>query len=269
MNLSHYLARIGLPGVGGPDIETLRAIHRAHAQSIAFENIDVQLRRPVSMDISAIFDKVVTHRRGGWCYEQNGLMEWALREIGFDVSRLCAGVMREAAGDVQLGNHLCLRVDLDRPYLVDVGFGGSLLEPLPLAIDERVDAPYRVGLQQIDDGYWRFTERAHGDPFSFDFQDAPADEALLAAKCAWLQADAESPFVRNLVVQRRRDDMHVTVRGRVLTTMSASGSDKKLLASADELVDALQENFQLDVPDVRSLWPAICDRHEALFAARG
>jgi N-hydroxyarylamine O-acetyltransferase len=268
MNLSRYLARIGLSGPVGPDIETLRAIHRAHALSIPFENVDVQLQRPVSMEISSIYDKLVTRRRGGWCYEQNGLMDWALCEIGFDVTRLCAGVMREAAGDVQLGNHLCLRVNLDRPYLVDVGFGGSLLEPLPLAIAERVDAPYRVALKRIDGGYWRFTEHAHGDPFSFDFMDSSADETLLAAKCAWLQVHDESPFVRNLVVQRRRGDAHLTVRGRVLTIMDAKGSSRKLLVNADELVDALRENFQLDVPDVRSLWPAICNRHEALFGER-
>lgn len=269
MNLSRYLARIGLSGSVRPDIETLRAIHGAHAGSIPFENVDVQLKRPVSMDIAAIYDKLVMHRRGGWCYEQNGLMAWALREIGFDVSRLCAGVMREAAGDVQLGNHLCLRVNLERPYLVDVGFGGSLLEPLPLALGERVDAPYRVGLKQIDDGYWRFTEHAHSDPFSFDFKDSSADEGLLAAKCSWLQVHPQSPFVQNLVVQRRRGATHVTVRGRVLTIMTAAGSDKRLLADADELAGVLLESFQLDVPEVRSLWPAICDRHAALFGARG
>ncbi|MBB6096391.1 N-hydroxyarylamine O-acetyltransferase [Povalibacter uvarum] len=268
MKLSDYLSRIGYSGSPQPDLPTLRALHVAHAQAVPFENLDVQLRRPVSMDPSAIYEKLVTRRRGGWCYEQNGLMGWALREIGFDVSRLCAGVMREAAGDGQLGNHLCLRVNLDRPYLVDVGFGGSLLEPLPLAIDGRVDAPYRIELSRIDGGYWRFTEQAHSDPFSFDFKDASADEALLAAKCEWLQVHAESPFVRNLVVQRRRGDTHVTVRGRVLTTMNAVGTDKRLLASADELVDALRENFQLEVPDVRSLWPAICERHEALFGER-
>src|SRR5580658_8831381 len=72
----------------------------------------------------------------GWCYELNGVMGWALQEIGFEVMRIGAGVMRVQAGDAQLGNHLCLLAYLDQPYLFDVGFGGSLAEPLPLRESE-------------------------------------------------------------------------------------------------------------------------------------
>lgn len=269
MNLAAYLARIGLDAAPRPDIATLRAIHIAHARSIAFENLDVQLRRPVSMDIEAIYDKLVDRRRGGWCYEQNGLIEWALREIGFDVVRLCAGVMREIAGDAQLGNHLCLRVTLERAYLVDVGFGGSLIEPLPLAAGERHDSPYRVSLGAIGAGYWRFSEQAEGDPFSFDFRDAAADESLLAARCAWQQSDPGSPFVRNLVVQQRKGNAHITLRGRVLKRNDGVSIDKTILATADELVGCLHHHFQLEVPEARDLWPEICARHSALFEEGG
>jgi N-hydroxyarylamine O-acetyltransferase len=110
----------------------LRGIHRAHQLAVPFDNLDVQLRLPVAMDLEACFDKIVRRRRGGWCYELNGVMGWALTQIGYRVTRLSAGVMREHQGDAQLGNHLCLLVELDAPYLVDVGFGGSLLEPLPM-----------------------------------------------------------------------------------------------------------------------------------------
>jgi N-hydroxyarylamine O-acetyltransferase len=74
----------------------------------------------------------VTRRRGGWCYEMNGLMDWALREIGFKVTRMAGGVMRASVGDGVVGNHLVLKVDLDRPYLADVGFGDGLVEPIPI-----------------------------------------------------------------------------------------------------------------------------------------
>jgi hypothetical protein len=92
-------------------------------------------------------------------------MEWALKEIGFEVMRISAGVMRVRAGDAQLGNHLCLLVCLDQPYLVDVGCGGSLAEPLPPSESERVDRPYHLGLSELDDGDWRFAKIAHGDAF--------------------------------------------------------------------------------------------------------
>jgi N-hydroxyarylamine O-acetyltransferase len=165
MELTGYLRRIRFDAGVRPDLATLRALHRAHQYAIPFENLDVQLRRPVVVDLQASYNKIVGQRRGGWCYEMNGLMGWALEQIGFEVMRMSAGVMRAQAGDTQLGNHLCLLVRLDQPYLVDVGFGGSLIEPLPLSVAEREDRPYRLGLSELDDRYWRFTEIAHGVAF--------------------------------------------------------------------------------------------------------
>jgi N-hydroxyarylamine O-acetyltransferase len=268
LELSAYLHRIQFDGSVRPDIATLRAIHRAHQYAIPFENLDVQLRRPVALDPEANYHKIVRRRRGGWCYEMNGVMGWALKQMGFEVMRMSAGVMRVRAGDGQLGNHLCLLVSLDQPYLVDVGFGGSLAEPLPLRATEREDRPYRLELSEQGDGYWRFAEIAHGDgdPFSFDFRAAPADEGLLARKCQFLQTDPASPFTQNLVVQRRTADTHLSLRGRVLTVIHATRVDKKLLNSADELVATLRDSFDLDIPEAATLWPSICARHEALFA---
>ena len=268
MELSAYLHRIRFDGSARPDLATLKAIHRAHQYAIPFENLDVLLRRPVVLDLEANYDKIVRRRRGGWCYEMNGVMGWALKEIGFEVMRMSAGVMRVQAGDAQLGNHLCLLVCLDQPYLVDVGFGGSMAEPLPLRASEREDRPYRLWLSELGDSYWRFAEIAHGDGdvFSFDFRAAPADEALLARKCQFLQTDPGSPFIQNLVVQRRTADTHFSLRGRVLAAIHAARVDKKLLNSADELVATLRDSFDLDTAEAAALWPSICARHQALFA---
>lgn len=270
MNLSAYLDRIRFEGPARADLETLNRVHLAHQLTVPFENLDVQLRRPLTLDVNSSFDKIVTRRRGGWCYEMNGVLGWALSQIGFQVQRLSAGVMRERLGDQPLGNHLCLLVRLDRPYLVDVGFGGSLAAPLPLhAGAERKDTPYRISLSEAAEGYWRFSEIAQSDPFSFDFRLDAADEGLFARKCASLQSDPASSFVQNLVVQRRTLDTHVGLRGRVLTTIHASHQEKKLLESPEALVATLRERFDLDVPEAASLWPAICARHEVLFGAEG
>jgi N-hydroxyarylamine O-acetyltransferase len=268
LKLSDYLQRIRFEGSARPNLATLKAIHRAHQLAIPFENLDVLLRRPVVLDLAANYDKIVRQRRGGWCYEMNGVMGWALQEIGFEVLRMSAGVMRVQAGDAQLGNHLCLLARLEEPYLVDVGFGGSLAEPFPLKAAERMDCPYRLGLSELGDGYWRFAETAHGDndAFSFDFRVAPADEALLARQCQFLQTDRASPFTQNLVVQRRTADTHLSLRGRVLATVHATRIDKKLLNSADELITVLRDSFDLNLPEAAALWPSVCARHEALFA---
>ena len=263
--LAAYLERIGFYGSARPDLETLRGLQGAHVLSVPFENLDVQLRRPVGLDIDTCFDKIVRQRRGGWCFELNGLLGRALQEIGFDVVRMSAGVMRERFGDVQMGNHLCLLVRLDRPYLVDVGFGGSLLQPLPLSASEHDHFPYHITLTDMSGGYWRFSERALGEAFSFDFSVARADETRFAKKCAELQTSPDSSFVQNLVVQRRMGDKHLSLRGRVLTTLHETGKEKTQLASVDEWVAVLRDKFDLDVPEVTTLWPAICARHDALF----
>jgi N-hydroxyarylamine O-acetyltransferase len=250
-----------------PTAETLDGVMRAHAATIPFENIDVQLGRPTSRALPDIFAKLVLRRRGGWCYEQNGLLGWALGEMGFAVTPLAGGVMRAAAGDAMLGNHLALRVMLDRPWLVDAGFGGSLAAPIALAEGTHRHAPYDLSLARLDDGYWRYEEWMDDKPFSFDFLETPADQTLLDAQHARLQVDPVSPFVLNLVAQRRLGDRHLSLRGRVLTELGPEGRTERLLADADALVETLATRFALDVPEIASRWPAICDRHTALFGA--
>jgi N-hydroxyarylamine O-acetyltransferase len=144
-----------------------------------------------------------------------------------------------------------------------------MIEPLPLTAMERDDSPYRLGLSEISDGYWRFQEVTHSGPFSFDFRAAPADEALFAQKCQRLQTDPASPFVQNLVVQRRSIDTHLSLLGRVLTTLHATHSERVLLNSADELVATLRNCFDLEVPEAATLWPSICARHDEVFLHAG
>lgn len=263
--LDLYLGRIGHPHPVKADIGALQSLFAAHIRAVPFENIDVQLGRPMSRDRQAIFDKLVTRRRGGWCYEQNGLLSWALAELGFDVTPFAGGVMRKAVGDFALGNHLGLIVHLDDDWLADVGFGGSLSSPVRLAEGEYRHTPYAISLKQIDDGYWRFEEDSGSGPFSFDFKHVAADQALLDSKLQWLRSDAQSPFVQNLVVQQRQGDVHVSLRGRVLTTLSADGRQQEIIGGPDHLVACLRDVFSLDVPEIAACWPDICARHDTLF----
>jgi N-hydroxyarylamine O-acetyltransferase len=265
MDLDAYLARIGYAGPVTPTLETLDGVMRAHVAAIPFENIDVQLGRPTSRALPAIFDKLVTRRRGGWCYEQNGLLGWALDRIGFAVTPLAGGVMRAAAGDGVLGNHLALLVRLEEPFLVDAGFGGSLAAPIRLQAGAHRHAPYNLSLARLDDGYWRYEEQVDGKPFSFDFSETSADQALLDAHHVRLQAAPDSPFVLNLVAQRRVGDRHFSLRGRVLTELGPDGPKESLVDDADALVETLAARFALDVPEIAAHWPAICRRHADLF----
>ena len=268
MQLGRYLQRIDYRDEPGPDYGTLRGLLRAHVCTVPFENLDVQLGRPLTTRVEDAFDKIVRRRRGGWCYEQNGLFGWALTQVGFDVTRVAAAVRRGERGEASDANHLALVVRLpgtDQTWLADVGFGGSLLEPILLEPREHTHAPFRLGLRRQDDGYWQFWEDAGSGEFSYDFRPEPASEDALSRKCEFLQTDPESSFVLNLVAQIRAPDRHTALRGRVLTRRDAAGEDVTTLGSADQLVQVLASEFGLDEPDVAACWSRICERHEQLF----
>lgn len=272
MELSRYFERVGFQGKPAPDIATLNSLQRAHICRVPFENLDVQLGRPTSTDVESAFDKIVISGRGGWCYEQNGLFGWVLSQIGFKVTRLAGNVMRADRGEASASNHLSLLVatpdEPDRRYLVDVGFGGSLIAPIELLEATHSQAPFRVGLRRLADGYWQFFEDAGSGEFSFDFLARTADENALTMKCRDLQTDPESGFVLNFVAQLRRPDQHLSLRGRVLKTVSATGNSEYLIQSADEFAETLRDLFGLTDPEIRDLWPAIVVRHEQLESQR-
>jgi len=146
-----------------------------------------------------------------------------------------------------------------------LGEAAAEAAPVRLAAGHHRHPPYALSLARLDDGYWRYEEWMEGKPFSFDFLAQPADQAMLDAQHARLQVAPDSPFVLNLVAQRRLGDRHVSLRGRVLTETGPDRRTDLLLADADALVETLATRFALDVPEIASRWPAICERHEAVF----
>ncbi len=268
MQLSDYLRRIDWSGPATPTLDTLGALLRRHNHCVPFENLDVQLGKKLTTSVEEAYAKIVDDRRGGWCYEQNGLFGWALSVIGFEVQRIAATVMRAERGPTAYANHLALLVnepDAEERWLVDVGFGGSLLSPLALEKGTYEHAPFTVGLRRLEDGHWQFWESLGDGEFSFDFEDDFADEDALSVRCDYLQTSPESRFVQNLVCQLRLPDSHVTLRGRVLSVAASDGEHKRVLESAEELVATLETAFGLDVPEAAQLWGRICDRHEQIF----
>jgi N-hydroxyarylamine O-acetyltransferase len=265
MDLQAYFQRIGFAGEARPDLATLKALHRAHLAAIPYENFDVQFGRPLTTSAEEAFEKIVTRRRGGWCYEMNGLFGAMLDAVGFQVTRLAGGVRRSQVGEVMVGNHLVLKVELDGPWIADVGFGDGVVEPFPLR-EGPVDADgLACRLERLDGGWWRFHNHAFGGAPDFDFQETPADPALLAEKCLWLQEWPESPFRMNAVAQRRRPGDVLALRGRTLKHSRLEGVHERLIGSAEDYVAVLARDFGLDLPQAAALWPRICARHDELF----
>jgi N-hydroxyarylamine O-acetyltransferase len=200
----------------------------------------------------------------------NGLLGWALGEIGFSVTRMAGAAMRQERGDFTIGNHLVLRIDLPdepAPWIADVGFGDGILDPFPLRPAELQAEGHRFRLEVMDAGWWRFHNHEFGGAKSFDFTLPPADPAVLAEKCAWLQSAPDSPFVMNLICQRWRGGEVLQLLGRTYRQIRPGVRQERTIGSADELMSVLTRDFNLDVPEIETLWPRIVARHEEVMAA--
>ncbi len=265
MDVDAYLDRIGFVGRPRTDLDTLRRIHRGHVEAIPYENLDVQLGVPVPRDVASAFDKLVTRRRGGWCFEMNGLLAGVLEEIGFAVTPIAAAVERDARADAAVGNHLVLRVDLDRPYLADVGFGDGLVDPVPIVVGSFAQRGLAFGLERTADGWWRLLSHPRSGAASFDFPLERADDAVLARQSHALQTDPASGFVQNAVVQRHLPAELVSLRGRVLRRIRGEEAETTLIDSAEMYARTLSEVFALDLPEAATLWPKVVARHAELF----
>ncbi len=157
MDRAAYLRRIGYDGPLTASADTLRALHEAHVFTVPFENLDIHLGRPISLDLPVLYDKIVRGCRGGYCFELNGLFAWLVESIGFTIDHLMA---RVRWGQTAPGprSHRVLLVSLGgQRWIADVGFGGNgLIASLPL-IPNRVDAQYaeRFRVMREPDGEYR------------------------------------------------------------------------------------------------------------------
>ncbi|WP_439815573.1 arylamine N-acetyltransferase family protein [Zavarzinia sp. CC-PAN008] len=255
--LDTYLARIGLADRPAANLDGLRAVHRAHAHAFTWEMLDAFMGWPSSLDPRAAHAKMVRGRRGGWCYEMNGLLGAALAALGYRVTRLCGGVRRADLGDAMVGNHLSLRVDLDTPWLADAGLGDALVEPIPLAVGEATQGHFRFAIEAADGPWLRFRNHPHGAATSFDFQPAHADEAMLEQAQAFLLQDPGSPFVNNLVIQRHAPGRVDGIINATRRTVTAAGLEQHPIAGLAEFRDLLADLHGLSVPDAAPIWDKV------------
>src|ERR1044072_1965930 len=169
MNIEAYLKRINYNGSLDPTPETLRALQVAHLLNVPFENLSIHAGEPIVLDEDALYTKIVDQRRGGFCYECNGVFAGLLRAAGFDVAMLAAGVARPDDSFGPIFDHMALMVTLNERWLVDVGFGDSFLEPLLL--DEEHEQLQRPDAFRIDRaGDYRIVMRREADEWKPNYR---------------------------------------------------------------------------------------------------
>ena len=253
LDLSAYFARIGYDGPRTPTLETLRAIQRLHSQAIAFENLNPLLALPVRLDVESLQQKLVRSRRGGYCFEHNGLLLPVLRALGFRVSGLAGRVVWNNPSDaIPARSHMILRVELEEgTFLADVGFGMSPTGPLRLVPDIAQETPHESFRLVKNDGLYTLqcNLKGHWTSFyMFDLQEqAPVDYQVANH---YVSTWPTSHFVTSLIAARATPDGRYGLRNNRLSIHRMDGeSEQRVLASAAEISAVLEDLFGVVVPD--------------------
>jgi N-hydroxyarylamine O-acetyltransferase len=253
MNTTQYLERIRFDAAVKADLETLRGLQLAHMMTIPFENLDIGLKRAIKIDKGSLWEKLINEKRGGFCYELNGLFAWLLQQIGFQVTYLNARVFdREGNMGIDF-DHLALLVQIpSQPgrWLVDVGFGDSYMEPLNF--DDRGEQAqglraYRI--EQITEGFVVWQRNYDGSwerHYFFDLQPRTFPEEYRSA-CLFHQTSPESPFTRGSIISKATPTGRVSLEdGRLILTENGRRTER--LLETDEYRALLKEYFDVILP---------------------
>lgn len=262
-DLAAYLDRIGYDGPREPSRAVLSDLHLRHVSAIPFDTFDSFTGRSPPLDLPGIVAKLVHSRRGGYCFEQNGLFQAVLRAFGFEPIGLLARVLLGQPEDAEtIRTHMLLRVPVEGDDLItDVGFGGQVLTgPIRLAagnVQETPHEPYRLdeegglwSLRALVGGEWRLLYRFTLEPaFPIDYEVANH----------YVATHPSSPFVKSLVAARILPGGRLTMLGRRITEHRIGGPSKSEVVEDDDTLRAMiAERFGIEVED--GMWRAAIDK---------
>lgn len=281
VNTAAYLARLGLPESpqAPPSAESLRALHVAHVENVAYEVLEIWLGRKTTVDPAESAARIC-RGRGGYCYHLNGAFSHLLTALGYDVTRHVSGVQLHGGEPRITGNHLALTVrglpsegNPGGAWLVDVGLGDALHEPLPLVTGTYRQGPFTYELRpsEVVPGGWRLDHDPRGSFVGMDFGMDAAGMTAFTDMHQRLSTSPTSGFVRVATLQRRDAYGVDILRGLLLTRLGAERRSVTL-TSAPDYFAALADVFRLRLDDVSAgekekLWLKVSAAHEGRLAA--
>ena len=252
LDLSAYLARIGYAGPIEATRDALFDLHRAHASTIPFENLDIQMGLPIRIDLDSVQAKLVDRRRGGYCFEQNTLLRAALEAFGFAPVRREARVRFGAPVTLPRTHGVHTLACEGREWLVDVGFGGEgVLEPIPT--DGTEVAQFGLRYRVAEEGPRRVLQRLKPEGW-FDLyaiEPEPVHPIDWEMGNHFTSTFPESRFVLTLTAQRPTPDARHSLRGATYTCLRDGVETTRELATHAELMALLRDTFGIDLPEDR------------------
>jgi N-hydroxyarylamine O-acetyltransferase len=250
IDLGAYLERTGAPAPLAPSAEALADLQQAHVGAVPFENLDILLGRPITLDLESLQAKLVTARRGGYCFEQNTLFGAVLERLGFEVTSLAARVRVGATG-IRARTHMLLRVDLPGgPFVADVGFGADgPVRSLPLQEGrEHWIGPTGHRLRQEGD-LWVLEGNSEGewiDLYAFTLEPQHAIDFEMANH--FTSTHPRSAFVTTLTAQRSWPERRVILRNRDLVVREGRVAETTTVRDPEHLLEVLEGHFDLAFP---------------------
>ena len=246
MDTGAYLKRIDYAGPLAPTAETLRQLHVRHLLTVPFEDLSIHWGESIVLTDESLFDKIVRRRRGGFCYELNGLFAALLRALGFNVVMLSGGVLDPRGEFRPEFDHMPLMVTLAERWLVDVGFGDCFREPLLL--DERGDQVQGKRAYRIEEaGDGRLVLRRRGEDgvwkAQYRFRLEPHVYADYAGMCRYHERSPESWFAQGRICSMATEDGRVTLSEMRLITTKSGNREERQLKNETEYVEVLRDAF--------------------------
>jgi N-hydroxyarylamine O-acetyltransferase len=247
MDVAAYLRRLDYDGPLEPSAAALRELHRQHLFTVPFENLDICLKKPIVLDLDLLQRKIVGLRRGGFCYELNGLFAELLTGLGYEVQLLSARVRREDGGFGPEFDHMLLKVTLEGPWLADVGFGESFLSPLQLKSDGAGAVNgHRYSVSRNGDE-WELCRQDENEGVAlYRFHEIPRKLSDFEEMSRYHQTSPESHFTQRSICSRAMPNGRVTLSGRRLIVTRNGSRHERMLDGQTEVKLCLSEHFGIE-----------------------
>lgn len=251
--LKQYLGRLSYSVEQPVSISLLKDLHRQHLYHIPFENLDIPLGNTISLSKDAVFNKIIQQKRGGFCYEVNYAFALLLKALGFKVRLLSARVFNEGSYGAE-NAHVLLLVEVESDALiVDVGFGGSYIEPIVFEPKQgglgsrQHNCQYRIELQKR--AYVLLMQEGEGEwvaQYTFSLEEKSIMDFV--NMCTYQQCSPDSVFTQKTLCSIATPEGRKTIsNGRFLETLAESKT-KKVIADELEYRNILREHFNIELP---------------------
>jgi len=247
LNVENYLKRISYHREPLVNLDTLRELHRRHIKTIPFENLDIHLDKEIRLNLKLFEKKILDKKRGGFCYELNGLFCALLKQLGFDVKLISARV----CGTERIGpefDHLVLGVNLNKYWLADVGFGSSFLEPIqikPGIIQKDSAGSFRI--QKHDSTYLRLESDEDGSGCRPKYLFTLVERRLedFTEMCKHHQTSPNSSFTNEKICTIATENGRITLRDQMLIEKINGVRTTRQVTNKDEYDKILRDKFRV------------------------